>query len=82
MSRYTFIESPDFNESMKFGEIIRKKRRLMGLSQSELGELLDADQGTISKWELGLTSPAIESARYMLRILGFELVIKDKRHDF
>lgn len=79
MSRYHFQEDPEFTDTMRFGEIIRKKRRLMGLNQTEMGEMLDVDQGTISKWELGTTSPTIESARYMLRVLGFDLMIRGRK---
>ena len=42
---------------MNFGEKLTNLRKQKGLSQEELGEKLDVTRQTISKWELGQTSP-------------------------
>ena len=42
---------------MNIGEKITNLRKQKGLSQEELGEKLDVTRQTISKWELGQTSP-------------------------
>lgn len=36
---------------------IRNKRKSMGLSQSDLADMLDVTQGAISQWENGENSP-------------------------
>lgn len=35
------------------GEELRRRRRALGLNQTELGELLGLTQNTISRWEKG-----------------------------
>jgi len=42
---------------MNFGEKLTNLRKQKGLSQEELGEELNVTRQTISKWELGQTSP-------------------------
>ena len=76
--RHNFYETDDFTEDMPFGEFIRKKRRLLGLNQSDFGEMLEVGQGTISQWELGETSPPFEDARKIIMRLGAEVVIDNK----
>ncbi len=45
---------------MKFNEKLIKLRKSAGLSQEELGNRLDVARQTISKWELGETTPEME----------------------
>ena len=42
---------------MNFGEKLTDLRKQKGLSQEELGEKLNVNRQTLSKWELGQTSP-------------------------
>lgn len=44
-------------------------RKNKGLSQSELAELMNASQNTISQWEIGIRSPSIKSAIKLAEIL-------------
>lgn len=44
-----------------YGENIRKFRRMMGLSQLELGEKLGVSAVSVSKWERGQTQPDIQT---------------------
>lgn len=74
--RHTFNETADFTDDMPFGELVRKKRRLMGYNQEDFADWLGFNQGTISRWELGETSPQIEDARYILKRLGFRIVFE------
>lgn len=41
-------------DQIKIGEFISKKRKDKGLTQSELGELLNITDRAVSKWENGL----------------------------
>ena len=72
---HEFKEDDNFRPNMTFGEFLKKKRRLLGLNQTDLAEKLGTTQGTISMWELGITSPPIDDASYILKRLGGELQI-------
>ncbi len=45
---------------MKFNEKLIKLRKSAGLSQEELGNRLDVARQTVSKWELGETTPEMD----------------------
>ena len=45
---------------MKFNEKLIKLRKASGLSQEELGDKLDVARQTVSKWELGETTPEMD----------------------
>ena len=45
---------------MKFNEKLTRLRKTAGLSQEELGNRLDVARQTVSKWELGETTPEME----------------------
>ena len=74
-----FEKINDTKETMRYGDVIRRKRKLMGMNQTEFGEVVDVCQGTLSKWELGITSPPFDTAEYILKSLGYELIIREKR---
>lgn len=75
---HEFDETPEFSDSMTFGEIIRKKRRLMGLNQTDFGKYLCLRQKQISGWETGRSQPSIEEAKIVMNILGFDFVIRER----
>ena len=76
--RHNYVEDKNFTPGMPFGEFIRKKRRLMGYNQTDFSEIIGVDQSTISQWELGVRSPSIENARYIISQLGGELLIMNR----
>lgn len=76
--RHNYIELPEFDDGMSFGAFLRKKRRLMGYNQTDLGKIIGVHQHTISQWELGNFSPDIEVAREIIKRLGGELRIVNK----
>lgn len=45
---------------MKFNEKLIKLRKAAGLSQEELGNKLNVARQTVSKWELGETTPEMD----------------------
>lgn len=66
------------------GELIKKLRRRLGMTQRQLADQLNVDQGTVSRWERGTESPRParraalqnlllrdQSRRAMLRSLAF-----------
>jgi transcriptional regulator with XRE-family HTH domain len=52
---------------MTFGEKIQKLRKQKGLSQEALAEKVSVTRQTISKWELGQSTPDLE---YIVQISG------------
>lgn len=72
---HEYDESPVFDKDITFGEFLRKKRRLMGLNQTDFGAKLGYGQHTISFWENGNYSPPIDTARYIVEELGGEIHI-------
>ena len=75
--RHNYKEDSNFPTNISFGEFVRKKRRIMGYNQTDFAKRLGVDQGTISMWELNVTSPPIEKARDIILQLGGELIIKN-----
>ena len=58
---------------MDFGNKIMKLRKQHGMSQEELAEKLGVARQTISKWELGETSPDLKQAKDLSRIFNVSL---------
>ena len=54
---------------MKLGEKILELRKKNGLSQEELGEMVNVTRQTISNWELGETSPNPEQLKLLSKAL-------------
>ena len=76
--RHDYVEDNIFSPDMSFGDFLRKKRRLLGYNQTDFAEKLDVHQSTISMWELGVTSPPIDEAAYIVMRLGGEVLIVNK----
>lgn len=55
---------------MKFEEKLMALRKSRGWSQEELGERLDVTRQTVSKWELGATTPEMEKLTAMSELFG------------
>lgn len=53
-----------------FGKNLRRLRESLGMSQSDLGKLLDVRQGTISSWESGVTGPTWAETDRLMRIFN------------
>lgn len=58
---------------MKFNEKLIKLRRQSGLSQEELGYKLNVTRQTVSKWELGQTTPEMDKLVSLSKIYGITL---------
>ena len=76
--RHEYKEDDIFSKDISFGKFLKKKRRLMGYNQTDLAELFGVRQNTISMWEMGITSPPIDEATYIVRRLGGEVLIENK----
>ncbi len=53
-----------------YGRIIRYYRKLRGLTQSELAELINVSEKTISSWEVDRTEPNMEAVENLSVALG------------
>lgn len=58
---------------MKFNEKLIELRRKEGLSQEELGYKLNVTRQTISKWELGQTTPEMDKIVEMSKIFNLSV---------
>lgn len=69
--RHEFEEEDSFVSDMEFGEIIRKKRRLLGMNQGDFGDYIGGyHQHTISTWETGIKTPPFSEAIRIIEFLG------------
>lgn len=58
---------------MKLGEKILNLRKKKGLSQEQLGEMVDVTRQTVSNWELGETSPNPEQLKKLSKIFQISI---------
>ena len=58
---------------MKFSEKLTELRHSRGWSQEQLGERLGVTRQTVSKWELGSTTPELEKLAMMSDIFGVKI---------
>lgn len=70
------LDSKPYNDICN---IITEHRKKMGMSQTEMGELLGLNKNTIFRYENGLIYPQMDVAARILDILGMEIVIQKKR---
>lgn len=64
---------------MKFNEKLIKLRKAAGLSQEELGNKLNVARQTVSKWELGETTPEMDKLEELSNIfeISIDELVKD-----
>ncbi len=58
---------------MTFGESIKNKRELLGLTQQELSEKLFVSRQTVCRWENGTRCPDMIMAKKISMVLGISL---------
>lgn len=58
---------------MNFGERLINLRKQRGMSQEELAEKLNMTRQTISKWELGVSTPDMESLKNISNLFGISV---------
>lgn len=71
---------------MEFNEKLLNLRKEKGLSQEELGEKLGVTRQTVSKWELGSTSPKLDDLKKLSELFNISIDeltgnIHDKEND-
>ena len=58
---------------MRFGEAIKSKREMLGLTQQELAEKLFVSRQTVCRWESGSRCPDLVMAKKIALVLGISL---------
>lgn len=64
-----------------FGRWLHDMRRKRKLRQTDLARLSKCHETSISRWETGDATPTLEQAEKLVKILGAELVIREKGYD-
>ena len=62
----------------QFGAIVRRARKLAGLTQGGLSERVNMRQGTISRLEAGEPAVQLHTVMQALSALGLELVVRQR----
>lgn len=62
----------------QLGAILRRARKLEGISQSQLGERVHMRQGTISRLEMGAPAVQLRTVTEILYALKLELVVRPR----
>ena len=58
------------NESEKFGKNLKRIRTTKGISQAEIGRILEVDKGFISNIEAGKTNPTLTTIAKIAKAIG------------
>jgi y4mF family transcriptional regulator len=66
---------------IQIGDIIRKRRKMLKITQRTLAELSDVGINTLTKIEKNEANPTIELLEKILNTLGLEIRITIKNND-
>lgn len=58
---------------MYFAEFLRDRRKKMGITQNELGQMVHVSKSAITKWETGRGIPDRTNLRQLSKILGISM---------
>ena len=58
---------------MNIGDKIKQNRRIAGVSQGNLGELVDVSLKTVQRWENGERSPRIDEIENIAKVLNISV---------
>lgn len=58
------------NDSVDFGEHLKAAMRMRGMSQYELGDVIDRDASDVGKWCRGVCLPKIDTVRKLAKALN------------
>ncbi len=63
------------------GEIIKNRRKELGITQPHLAELAKVSTNTLYKLERGKGNPSLEVLNKLAEVLGMELTLEVKKWD-
>ena len=58
---------------VSYGELIRRQRKMKGLSQEELGSIADVGKNAVGAWEAGRSRPDLSSVPVICEALGLTI---------
>ena len=61
------------SEAQKLGENLKRIRTAKGISQGEIGRILETDKGFISNIENGKTNPTLATISKLAKALGVSI---------
>lgn len=67
---------------VSIGEIIKNRRRQLGITQPHLAELAKISTNTLYKIETGQGNPSLETLNKIGAVLGMELKFEIKKNNF
>jgi y4mF family transcriptional regulator len=63
----------------ELGNIIKTRRKELGISQPHLAELAGISINTLYKLERGYSNPSLEVINKLAEVLGFEILLNVKK---
>ena len=63
----------------QIGEIVRERRKGLGVTQPHLAELANVSTNTLYKLERGQGNPSMEVLSKLIDVLGMELTLEIKK---
>ena len=61
---------------MSFREVIKARRKVLGISQQDLAEMSGISLPTVKDIERGLANPSLSTISKLLDVLGMEIVYR------
>lgn len=66
---------------MILGEVMRKRRKFLGISQQDLAEMAGVGLATVKDIERGNANPSLRIVEMICEVLGLELLYSVKHGD-
>lgn len=66
---------------MKWGEIIKDRRSILGISQQDLADISGVSLRTIKMIEVGKSNPSVATLEKIGNVLGLELTFQLRKNE-
>ena len=64
---------------MSLREVIKARRKVLGISQQDLAEMSGISLPTVKDIERGLANPSLSTISKLLDVLGMEIVYRERQ---
>ncbi len=78
-SKEAFHMKPGDNQILAISSVIRKRRKLLKITQDDLADLAEISKRYLYTIEKGLANPSVETLLKMMDVLGLTFEIKIKQ---
>ena len=75
---YTFASKSVIYCTMKYGELIKERRTVLGLTQQDLSDYTELSLRIIKSVESEKGNPSLKTLEKIARVLGLELIMRVK----